>query len=600
MAISYGWMGAVTTTSAVVKVRSDQASAQLTGAGTVDGIEGADDVFTFTLSSLSADTAYTVTVDDGAETWVGSFTTPKSGAMSFSFAAASCCGQGLAGGVGDSSVYTMIEARSPDFFIHMGDFHYKDIITNDVGLFHDAYEQVLAQPKMASMYESVPAVYMFDDHDFGANNSDGTSPSKPAAQTAYRDCVPHYPMVDSGGTYQTWVYGRVRFVMVDPRSFRNLEAGSMLGSTQLAWLTNIMDTMTEELLVFVSVVPWLGTNSEGFGGYTAERQTIAEAITDNGLTDRTLVLHGDVHMVAIDNGGLSQFDPAGIGLGPHVACFAPMNATNSAGPDNYYIGPDTTTNTMYGMIDITDDGDVIRVDLEGWAVSGATEQSVASLSFSTGERASTMTAEEDIAVIVNDGDVTPLEVNTALTSVLARAGVVSVIETVTLAVDTASITFSSIPSTFTTLRLIGRARSDYTVSRADEILMRVGNSTVDTGTNYDYFTRTSRSDGADLEESSQASNHIAIAGSIIPAEMTGFEAGEMGIVTVDIYQYADTSFYKPCVSSYFGSTQGDANRIGAGWGGGVWKSSSAIDIITLYPENSNFVAGSEFTLIGIG
>jgi len=66
-------------------------------------------------------------------------------------------------------------------------------------------------------------VYVYDDHDFGPNNADGNSPSKPAAQLAYRQNFPHYPLpgTESDGTgpvYQAFTYGRVRFILLDLRA----------------------------------------------------------------------------------------------------------------------------------------------------------------------------------------------------------------------------------------------------------------------------------------------------------------------------------------------------------------------------------------------
>ncbi len=36
--------------------------------------------------------------------------------------------------------------------------------------------------------------YNWDDHDFGKNDADGNSPTKPAAHIVYNDFVPHYEL----------------------------------------------------------------------------------------------------------------------------------------------------------------------------------------------------------------------------------------------------------------------------------------------------------------------------------------------------------------------------------------------------------------------
>lgn len=412
--IGLGWIGAVTTTTATVKVRSDQASAQLTGAGTVNGHEGNDDVFTFDLSGLTADTTYNITVDDGADTWVASFKTFPSGSASFTFAAGSCCGQNGTGGVADSDAYARIEDRSPLFFLHMGDLHYANITTNSASLYWAKYRDVLTQPKMASMLRSVPMVYAWDDHDYGNDNSGSSSPSKAAAQSAYRDYVPHYD-VPANLIYQTFVCGRIRFIVLDVRSAR--AGATMLGATQKAWLLNLLTTSTEKKLVIVSGVPWLGSNSEGFGGYTSERQDIAEAITTAG-TDRVVIVHGDLHMCAADYGQNSQYDPANSDPGPAVFCFAPLNATVSAGSDTYGTGKYVASSQQYGTIDVFDDGTDITIVGTGWAIVNAVESSLFVVTSPTG---ATMTAETDIAAIADGASNPASRVRTALTAVLGRA-----------------------------------------------------------------------------------------------------------------------------------------------------------------------------------
>ena len=81
----------------------------------------------------------------------------------------------------------------------MGDFHYLDIQTNSRALFRAAYDSVLASPEQSDLYRHVPIVYMWDDHDFGGNNSNRRSPSHEAARLTYEEVTfPHYPWFSSG------------------------------------------------------------------------------------------------------------------------------------------------------------------------------------------------------------------------------------------------------------------------------------------------------------------------------------------------------------------------------------------------------------------
>ena len=81
--------------------------------------------------------------------------------------------------------------QAPLFFLHMGDLFYGDIADDDDAAFQAAYKETWASEPQAALYRSQPVVYMWDDHDFGENDSNGASGSRAAARRAYdrsEDC----------------------------------------------------------------------------------------------------------------------------------------------------------------------------------------------------------------------------------------------------------------------------------------------------------------------------------------------------------------------------------------------------------------------------
>ena len=80
----------------------------------------------------------------------------------------------------------------------------------------------LTQPGQAALYRHVPIAYVWDDHDYGPNDAGADSPTRTAARTAYREVVPHHPLVRPGDSpiQQAFTIGRVRFVLTDNRSER--------------------------------------------------------------------------------------------------------------------------------------------------------------------------------------------------------------------------------------------------------------------------------------------------------------------------------------------------------------------------------------------
>ena len=158
------------------------------------------------------------------------------------------------------------------------------------------------------------------------------------------------------------------------------------------------------------------------------------------------------------------------------------------------------------------------------------------------------------------------------------------IATVTVgAGGTANIDFTSIPSTFTHLQIRGIAK----FSGGDGLGVRVGNGSLDTGSNY--AVHVLQGDGSSASAgaaSSQTKMNL------------GYDFQEFGPFVLDILDYANTNKYKT-----FRALSGNDNN-GSGYvqfRSGLWQSTSAINTIRLYGSLSsvNFSQYSHFALYGI-
>ena len=166
---------------------------------------------------------------------------------------------------------------------------------------------------------------------------------------------------------------------------------------------------------------------------------------------------------------------------------------------------------------------------------------------------------------------------------MAAAQTYEPISTNTLGSATNSVTFSSIPSTYTDLVLVCTGKNS---TGFDGIDIRVGNGSVDTGSNYGMVALngngTSASSFADFSNTS----------------MTNMGITGTAKVQTSIYHfmnYANTSIFK----AVLGRSNVIDFRVAAL--GGIWRSTSAINTIQLRSDNAsyNFTVGSTFTLWGI-
>ncbi len=387
--VRWSWTGGVTDSAAVITAGIDLPSAarlQFAAAGasseTLDSElneplpVGA--LHRFVLSGLTADTEYQfrfldadgAPVDAEARTF-RTFPAPGQPA-SFRFVVASCARDA------DSPVFSATLRQGARFFLHTGDFHYADIAKNDVRLFRRAFDSHLVAPRLRAMLASVPLIYLWDDHDYGPNDSDKTSPSREASLRNYRQLVPHHPLADAADSDapidQAFSVGRVRFILSDLRSQRDPAARRMMNAAQDAWLRAEFLAARDSghaLIFWVSSVPWNGSPVPGdrWQGYVEQRAEIADFIKANGLVGRVAILSGDAHMTAIDDGRSSDFATDG---GAPIPVFQAGPLANrgsyKAGPYShgarYKSGRDERLH-HFGLVDIDDDGQRIRVTWSG-------------------------------------------------------------------------------------------------------------------------------------------------------------------------------------------------------------------------------------------
>ncbi len=370
------WLGSVTETHAVVVAGGLDRLAPVTlthwnesdVATEVTGTADRDGVVRFELEGLAPGSEYRYAVrlrGHSAEATQPdrSFHTFSDGPQSLLVIAGSCARTGSNGAVFDR----ILEAR-PDLFLALGDIHYASLESTDPTDHLAQYATALSQPGPAAVYGSIPTVYVWDDHDFGPNDADSTSPTRHAVSTAYRQAVPNYgvdPNPDAS-IAQAFTVGRVRFVLTDTRSQRTDE--TMLGPAQLDWLIEelVTSSRTHAVVVWANPTPWISTADtagDDWSGHPDERRLIADAIAAAGVENLVMV-SGDAHMVAIDDGSNSGYASDG-SPGFPVLHAAALDRPGSLKGGPYSHGA-IAGSGQYGRLQIDDDGGtIVRVRLSG-------------------------------------------------------------------------------------------------------------------------------------------------------------------------------------------------------------------------------------------
>ena len=353
-----------------------------------------------TVNGLEPWTKYYYAVENSGSLYVdftGTVSTFGTGPMNFSFGLGACERNTL-GVTVNNPLWAVLAAKDPLFMLHVGDLHYYDINTNDINRFRVAYDSVLSDSSHRLFWSQHAVDYVYDDHDYGPNDSDTTAPGKEASRLAYRESVPHYAMAAGNGNhaiYHTFTVGRCRFIVTDNRSERtpytiaDNDNKTVLGAEQKKWFKQQLLEANADPNIAVAFwcnsFPFTGTakpqanpSVEHWAAYPTERAELATFIKDNDVK-KVFILSGDMHACAFDDGRTYDFSTDGtnpiitvsegyVGHGLPVFQAAPLSQTTSSKGTPYEIGPMIVSGAkqQFGMVSVYDDGVNVLINFAGY------------------------------------------------------------------------------------------------------------------------------------------------------------------------------------------------------------------------------------------
>lgn len=323
-------------------------------------------------------------------------TLPTAGtpAASFTVALVSCVTQQAS----DTTAMDDWVTYNADLCIFTGDQNYSSTTSTDTRAQVQLYEQQILQAGIGSaasaaagypssysmMHGQAWGYYTRSDHEAGPDNGDSNNSYTATNIAAAQQVFPYGTLGDTvntpvHGLYQTWVAGRVRFIMIDNRNTdrspgANADDASKtnLGAVQLAWLKSQL-IQSEPVKVIVGDVQWAGTPTAGLDSsgpdkwwsYSTERAAILAYITANAAqVGQVLFWHGDTHAV----GTMTPAANATWGGFP-VYVAAPMHNTGGGLDNGVFTSIYNNSGgncRQYGRITITDNGRSIAVRFQGW------------------------------------------------------------------------------------------------------------------------------------------------------------------------------------------------------------------------------------------
>lgn len=274
--------------------------------------------------------------------------------------------------------------EKPDFVIIGGDFDHRNPTTIDEKrqMFRDLYTPADGMEDFVrQVLPNFALAHFWDDHDYGANNSDKMYPDKSLSLQVLQEYFPLYPLPTGVvGDWQSFSYGSADFFILDARSQRDpplerdsehksmLDGDDLGDAGQWTWLLNGLKRSQAKWKFIVSPVILNPTTKarDGWGAYPTERQHLLDFIRANNITG-VIVLSGDLHAGAIDDGtnsGLPEMVTPTANDGFEQRCLTePSGNVGTWSVGSYGDGSGTPCNG-YGVVQVLTNPDRVRLEVK--------------------------------------------------------------------------------------------------------------------------------------------------------------------------------------------------------------------------------------------
>eukprot|EP01125_Pyxidicula_operculata_P012249 TRINITY_DN4018_c0_g1_i4.p1 TRINITY_DN4018_c0_g1~~TRINITY_DN4018_c0_g1_i4.p1 ORF type:complete len:251 (-),score=56.86 TRINITY_DN4018_c0_g1_i4:12-764(-) len=166
----------------------------------------------------------------------------------------------------EQPLWEHINKYDPAMWVWLGDIVYNDIQSKAVPFiwYHPTPERMKSQydaqlqiPEYKKLIEKTPVIGVWDDHDYGENNGDGSNPVKEDAKRILLEFLNEdksSPRWDRDGLYGSWAIGepgrQVKIILLDARYNKN--STDFLGTKQWSWLENELNTNTAQITIIGS------------------------------------------------------------------------------------------------------------------------------------------------------------------------------------------------------------------------------------------------------------------------------------------------------------------------------------------------------------
>jgi alkaline phosphatase D len=203
-----------------------------------------------------------------------------------------------------TTIFNKMRKQKSDFMVWLGDdlYYYGKQLKNTENMFVRNVKVRSSFKYYRNFISSTPQYAIWDDHDYGPNDSDKKWALKDSSLALFKSFWPNtYPeQPQFNGNYFNFRYYDAEFFMMDDRFFRDepkeVKDPDFLGETQLVWLKNKLQ-LSDATFKFIAIgTQILNQNhfGESYADYPKERQDLLDFISKNNIKG-VVFLTGDKH-----------------------------------------------------------------------------------------------------------------------------------------------------------------------------------------------------------------------------------------------------------------------------------------------------------------
>jgi alkaline phosphatase D len=205
----------------------------------------------------------------------------------------------------DYEIFAAIAAKQPEVMLWLGDnIYYREPDFYSAAFMRHRYAHGRALPQLQALLGNAHHYAIWDDHDYGPDNSDWTYRMKGESLKIFKDywLNPAYGIEEAAGVFFNFTWGDVDFFMLDDRYHRSpdrypdLPDKAMFGKEQMCWLKDALVASRAPFKIIAGGNQMLNPqfSDESFGAYKNEQAELLSWIKTNDVWG-VLFLSGDVH-----------------------------------------------------------------------------------------------------------------------------------------------------------------------------------------------------------------------------------------------------------------------------------------------------------------